>query len=46
LQTNGKTLEEIDLLFAVDSVRDTILADQIIHDHKGEATSERIERVA
>ncbi|KAJ5869061.1 hypothetical protein N7455_004002 [Penicillium solitum] len=45
-ETNGKTLEEIDFLFAVDSVRDTILADQPIHDHKGEATSERIERVA
>ncbi|CAI7672880.1 unnamed protein product [Penicillium crustosum] len=45
-ETNGKTLEEIDLLFAVDSVRDTILAGQIIHNHKGEATSERIEWVA
>jgi hypothetical protein len=45
LQTNGKTFEEIDLLFACDSVRDRVLTDQTIHDQKADFTSD-IEEVA
>jgi hypothetical protein len=33
LQTTGKTLEEIDLLFATPEVKESMLAQQTVHRH-------------
>lgn len=46
VQTTGKTLEEVDLLFAKDSVKDSILANEVMahHHEKGDlAISEEVE---
>ncbi|KAF2649611.1 general substrate transporter [Lophiostoma macrostomum CBS 122681] len=42
-ETSGKTLEEIDLLFAKESVRDRILAEGIVHETGKESGSEQVE---
>jgi hypothetical protein len=38
-QTTGKTLEEIDLIFAKPEIRDSALAARMIRDHQAEAAA-------
>lgn len=44
-QTTGKTLEEIDLIFAKEGIRDSALAARMVHDTRAQETALKNEAI-
>jgi len=42
-ETTGKTLEEIDLIFAKPEIRDSALAARMVHDHRQDGVGEKVD---